>query len=195
MLRVVLPVCAVAMLGLYFLSTSITVSLGDMQASVRRIEISRDRLRMIDPKLEGITDKQGEYVVTAAYAEQNVSDTRFVGLDTVKGQILNPDKSWTKLTSTKGKFDTKLEVLVLTGDVRTVSSSGLTTQLSKAEIEMKAQRIVSDKPVTMRALNGTINAKSMDAMVKDKLIIFRGDVKVHIFKRPEKDKDKVAKKK
>src|SRR5665811_1661587 len=73
-LRYGLPVAALATLGLYFYSPQIHISIGDLDASVAGVVIEKGNLKMVNPKLEGVNDKQGTYVVTAKYAEQKVSN-------------------------------------------------------------------------------------------------------------------------
>lgn len=192
-LRIVLPLCAVATVGAYFLSSSISVSIGGVHASVKRIEVNRDRLRMIEPKLEGVTKKRGNYTLTAEYAEQNVADPSIVFLHEVRAEVTNPDKGWTRMTAPKGRFDTKQEMLVLTGEINVAASSGLTSRLTRADIDMKSQRVVSNEAVAVKALNGTINANTMEILMAQRLVHFRGNVRVHLYKRPVKSKEQVKK--
>ncbi len=185
-LRIAFPVCAVAIMGLYFLSSKFTISIGDMKASVARIEVNKNRLRMIEPRLEGVTDKKGAYFVTAAYAEQDIANTSIVHLNKVRAKIENPEQGWTRLTAPEGKFDTEKETLLLLGDIRVGSSSGMTSRLSRAEIDMKTQRTISSEPVLVKALNGTINSNTMEIFNAERTVIFRGNVRVHILKKPAK---------
>ena len=188
-LRIACPACAVVIVGFYFLSSKFTISIGDMQASVARIEVNKDSLRMIEPRLEGVTDDKGSYFVTADFAEQDIKNTNIVRLNKVRAEIDNPKQGWTRLTAPEGKFDTRKELLLLTGDIRVSSSSGMTSRLTRAEIDMKSQRTVSNEPVIVKALNGTINSNTMEIFNAERTVIFRGDIRVHIFKRPVKKPD------
>jgi lipopolysaccharide export system protein LptC len=190
LLRVVFPLCAVAILGLYFFSSGLTVAIGDMEASVSSVEIDKDRLRMVDPKMEGVTEDKGAYRVTAEYAEQEIANPNIVHLSEVRARLDNPSQGWIRLTSPQGVFDTNKEMLELTGDIKVSSSSGMTSHLTRAELDMSARRAVSDEPVLVEAMNGTINAESMELLFEERRVIFRGDVRVHIFKRPPETKQK-----
>lgn len=189
-LKMALPVCALALCGLYFISWRLTVSIGDFEASVKTIEVSRERLRMIEPKLEGVTKKNGTYTVTAEFAEQEVSKPGIVYLTTVRADVDNPDQGWTRMTAPSGTFDTKQETLTLTGDIQVASSSGLKSRLTRADINMRTQKVVSEEPVLVQALNGTINSKTMEIQMTERIVIFRGDIRVHIYKRPAKSEPK-----
>ena len=57
-LRKALPVIAVAVLASYFISTRLSVSVGDVTASIGAIEVADGNLRMINPKLEGCRQEE-----------------------------------------------------------------------------------------------------------------------------------------
>lgn len=183
-LRVAFPLCALAILGLYFFSTGLTVAIGDMEASVSRVEIDKDRLRMVDPKMEGVTEDQGAYTVTADFAEQEIANPNIVHLTEVRARLDSSSQEWTRLTAPQGVFNTRKEMLELTGDIKVTSSSGMTTHLTRADIDMRAQHAVSDEPVLVEGLNGTINAETMEVRFEERAVIFRGNVRVHTYKRP-----------
>ena len=189
-LRIAFPVCALLIVSFYFVFSSWSISVGDMKASVRRIEINKERLRMVDPKLEGETDNRGVYEVTADFAEQEIAKPSIVHLTAVRAEVNNSKKkSWTRLTAPQGVFDTTQEELVLTGAIKIKSSSGMVAHLTRADMDMRTQRAVSNEPVIVEALNGTINADTMEFLIKDRTVIFRENVRVHIYKRPPKKKD------
>ncbi len=177
-LRIVLPVGALAIMAFYFLSSNFTISIGDMEASVSRIEINKDRLRMIDPRLEGVTGKKGSYVVTADYAEQEIANPSIVHLSAVRAEVDNATQGWTRLTSPAGVFDTTKEFLVLSGDIKVGTSSGMTSRLTRADIDMKTQTIVSPEPVEVNFPTGTLVSNKMHINMSAREVTFREDVRV-----------------
>lgn len=185
-LRILLPVLAVGVAGLYFISPKIRLTIGDMNASVAGVVIEKGRLRMINPKLEGVNDKQGVYVVTADYAEQVVANPDIIYLTGIKAEMSNAQKGWSRLSAPKGTFETKTEKLELIGDIRTAQSSGMTARLTRATIDMKKQLIVSNEPVDVVFLNGTVRSDAMTIHTGERRVIFRDNVRVHVRKRPEK---------
>ncbi len=187
-LRIALPVIALGVGALYFHSPRITVSIGDLEASVGSIVIDKGKLRMVNPKLEGANDKQGTYTVTAKYAEQEVANPDVIHLIDIKAQINNASKGWSRLSAPKGIFETKTEKLELIGDIRTAQSGGMAARLTRASIDMKTQIITSNEPVEVDFLNGTVHSSTMTIHMAEKRVIFRSNVKVHIRKRPEKTK-------
>jgi len=187
-LRIALPLLALGVGAFYFHSPRISVSIGDLEASVGSITIDKGKLRMLNPKLEGANDKQGTYTVTAKYAEQEVANPDIIHLIDIKAQINNAKKGWSRLSAPKGIFETKTEMLELIGDIRTAQSGGMTARLTRASIDMKTQTIVSNEPVDVDFLNGTVRSETMTIHTEEKRVIFRNNVRVHIRKRPEKTK-------
>lgn len=185
-LKVLLPVSAIGVVGLYFVSSKITITVGDIEASVGRIEVNRERLRMVKPKLEGVNRQNGLYVMTADYAEQDVSKPSTIFLHGVKAEMTNPKKGWSRMTAPKGTFHTQKEHLDLFGDIKVASSSGMTARLTSAAIDLNTNMIRSQEPVRVEFINGTIDAKTIEINAGERVIFFRGEVRAHVKKRPEK---------
>lgn len=186
-LRIALPVFAVLALSLYLFSSRLTITLGDMQASVERVEIRQDTLRMVNPKMEGANQKQGQYVVTADYAEQDVGDPNTIRLTNVKADLTESHRGWSRMSAPKGVFHTKLEQLELTGGINIASSNGMKAHLMNAAIDMRTQIVTTNDPVDVEFLNGTIRSDRMELGSQEKWVIFRDRVRVHIHKQPVKD--------
>lgn len=179
-LKIALPVLALATLGLYFISPKIQLAIGDMEASVAGVVIDKGNLRMVNPKLEGVNKKQGAYVVTAKYAEQSVSNPDFIRLTELDAEMKNPDKSWSRMTSPKGMFETKTEKLELLGDIRVTQSNGMKAKLTRANIDLKAQIVVSDQPVRVDFTGGKVDSRAMTLDMDNKEVEFLGNVEARV---------------
>src|SRR5262249_55996054 len=57
-LRRALPILAVLVLACYFISTRLSVTVGDVSASISGIEVADGNLRMVNPKLKGADKKK-----------------------------------------------------------------------------------------------------------------------------------------
>ncbi|MEC9368829.1 MAG: LPS export ABC transporter periplasmic protein LptC [Pseudomonadota bacterium] len=191
-LRIGLPLLALLVFSLYLFSGRLTVTLGDMQASVERVEIRKDTLRMVNPKLEGANQKQGQYVITADYAEQDVGDPNTIRLTNVKSEMTESKRGWSRLSAPKGVFHTKLEQLELLGGIDIASSNGMKAHLLNASVDLRTQIVKTNDPVDVEFLNGTIRSDRMDLGAQEKWVIFRDRVRVHIHKRPTKPVDEAA---
>ncbi len=183
-LRIALPSVAVFLLTAFLFTSNLTFTFGDSTASVDRVEISDSALRMINPKMEGATGKNGKYKVTADYAEQDISKPDTLRLNTIKAEMLDAKKAWSRLTAPKGTFYTKDEKLDLFGNIEVTTSKGMSASLKTATMDMKSQIMRSHDPVVVRLLNGTVHANTLEIRVPESRVFFRDKVRVHMRKRP-----------
>jgi lipopolysaccharide transport protein LptA/LPS export ABC transporter protein LptC len=191
-LRIALPLLAVAVSGLYFISPKLHVSLGDMDASVASVVIEKGNLRMVNPKLEGANKEKGVYVVTAKYAEQAIANPDIIHLTEIKAEMIDAKKGWSRLSAPKGKFGTKTEKLQLIGDIRAAQSTGMVAHLTRADVDMKAQIVVTKEPVTITFPSGVLDSHTMNLNMPASEVVFEGDVKVRMEQEKKPAKAKVA---
>ncbi len=181
-LRKALPALAVLVLAAYFVSTqlSVKVGIGDMTASIDGIEVTGGNLRMINPKLKGTDKRNGAYVVTADYADQDVKNPKIVKLNALKADLSNPSGTWSRMTATRGVFNSNAERLVMQDKIDISTSSGLTGELTHATLDMKTQTLRSHRPVFFQTEGGTVRANALTYRSADSSLTFRGKVRVHL---------------
>jgi lipopolysaccharide transport protein LptA/LPS export ABC transporter protein LptC len=187
-LRIALPVLSLGVLGLYFISPKLHVSIGNMDASVASVVIDKGNLRMLNPRLEGANKEKGVYVLTAKYAEQAIASPDIIHLTEIKAEMTDAKKGWSRLSAPKGKFETKTEKLQLFGDIRAAQSTGMVAHLKQADVDLKSQIIVSKVPVTITFPNGVLDSKTMQLKIPSREAEFEGDVRVRM--EPEKKPSK-----
>ncbi len=185
-LKIALPTVSVCVLALYFVTSSISFSVGDLNASVGKIEVSRDGLRMINPRLEGFTDKNGRYVVVADDAVQSLKNPDLIGLNSIDARLTDKDRSWSRVLAARGSFHTKKEILQLRGGIKVTSSTGMNADLDSADLNMKKNSIVSQSPVVVTMTTGRVKANRMVINTKTRKILFDGAVRVHISRNSTK---------
>ena len=61
-----------------------------------------------------------------------------------------------------GHYDTKTDLLTLGQDIVLHRRAGYEGRLSEALIEIKKGRVVSEKPVEVKMLQGTLNANRLE---------------------------------
>jgi lipopolysaccharide export system protein LptC len=86
-LRKTLPVMAVVVLASYFISTRLSVTVGGVTASVSGVEVNDGNLRMVNPTLKGMDKKNGAYVVSADYADQDMKNPKMIKLHAIKAEL------------------------------------------------------------------------------------------------------------
>lgn len=181
LLRRVLPVLAVLVLGAYFFSTRMNVHVGGITASIDGMEVTDGALRMLNPTMRGTDKKNGDYVIKADYADQDVANPNLVALNTIKADVTNTNTGgWSRMRAVRGKFDSKKERLILKDRITLATSTGVTGELSYATIDMKNSILRSHNPVALDMPNGTVRANAMTLYSGENTIVFRGNVAVHI---------------
>lgn len=184
-LRKALPVMAVAVLASYFISTRLSVSVGDVTASIGAIEVADGNLRMINPKLEGSDKKNGKYLIGAEYADQDIKNPKVIKLHAIKADLAAADGGWSRMEATRGVYDSTTERLVMQDRITIVTSTGVTGELKHASLDTKNQILRSHQPVSFILPNGTVKANALTLLSAAHTLTFRGKVMVHIVK-PEK---------
>ncbi len=191
-LRKILPAVAVAVLASYFISTQLSVTVGDMSASISGIEIADGNLRMTNPTLKGSDKQSGNYVISAEYADQDVKNPKIVKLHAIKAETSNPSGGWSRMNATRGVFNSTQERLVMQDKITLVTSSGVEGLLRHATLDMKTQTLRSHLPVVFDLPNGKVTAKAMTLRSGASELTFRGKVKVHLVKPPKEEGAKPA---
>ena len=179
-LRLTLPALAVLVLGAYFISTRMNVTVGDVAASIDGMEIADGNLRMLNPTLKGADKKNGDYVVRADYADQDVKNPNLIKLHGIKADVTNPDGGWSKMQAVRGKFDSKTERLIMKDRITVATSAGLTGALSYATLDMATKTLRSHNPVHFELPTGTVRANAMTLQSSEDTIVFRGNVSVQL---------------
>ncbi len=191
-LRKALPVVAVLVLASYFISTRLSVSVGDLTASIDGVEVADGNLRMTNPKLKGADKKNGQYVIGADYADQDMKSPNIIKLHAIKAELSAADGGWSRMNAVRGVYDSKIERLVMQEKITVATSTGVTGELKNASLDTKNQILRSHRPVSFVLPNGTIAAKALTLRSAEHTLTFRGEVKVHVV-RPPKDVKSAAK--
>lgn len=179
-LRWLFPASTVGILMLYLL---LVMDTSGVVSQLPRLEVPRiipENLTMDNPSYEGYTDDGGRYTVHAKTAVQDFTNTDFVRLNTITGDLYDAKKARTRLTAVEGEFNTKENQLVLSGGIDIVADSGLKAKLSRATILTNESLITSNEPVLVEMPTGTIRSNSMRLLSKTREIAFIDDVRAHL---------------
>ena len=106
-LRKTLPVMAVVVLASYFISTRLSVTVGGVTASVSGVEVNDGNLRMVNPTLKGMDKKNGAYVVSADYADQDMKNPKMIKLHAIKAELTTDQKGWSRMQAVRGLFNSE----------------------------------------------------------------------------------------
>jgi lipopolysaccharide export system protein LptC len=138
--------------------------------------ISGTKITMQQPRIAGFTRDSRPYELTAHAAAQDVANPDTIELQGLHGKTEMPDKAVFEMTADGGLYDSKAEMLTLRQNIVFKSSSGFEVYLSEALVDVRSSNIVSEKPVEVRMLQGTIKANRMEVVDSGDVIRFGNGV-------------------
>ncbi len=161
LLRWLLPLGAIGILALYFLPNELSVPVAGGKIAIEKISASSKALKMLNPRVEGVSQRGDRYVITAKRAEQDFGDLSRSRLFVLRGNVASRDGTQWQLAADTGFYDGKLERLRLKGNIRIRSDTGFSAQLSQALIDMKRQTLTSQAAVVLSMPSGTAQGNSL----------------------------------
>ena len=181
-----LPVLAALVLASYFISSSLSVTVGDMTASISGVEVTDGTLRMTNPKLKGADKKNGAYVISAEYADQDLKSPNSDQASRHQGRSLHGRPATGRACRPCAACSTsEAERLVMQEKITVATSSGVTGELTHASLDTKKQTLRAHQRVHFELTNGTVKANALTFNSAEHTLTFRGKVLVHIVKPAE----------
>jgi lipopolysaccharide export system protein LptC len=174
MLRIAIPLAVV--LGLtgvslinYFnplrLLAKLPINLNDMVVSGTKITMEK-------PRMSGFTKDERAYEFTAEAAAQDLTKPDIVELRNIHGKLQMQDKSMMEMSADIGTYNTKLETLKLESNILLSSSTGNKGHMSEAIVDVRKGNVISDQPVELETLQGTLNANRLEIFDSGDLVRF-----------------------
>ena len=155
-----------------------------------KLVINGTKVTMQQPRLAGFTADARAYVFTANAAEQDIAKPDFLQLQEPRAKIELADKSTVDMTATSGTYDMKTEMLTLKDNIHLVSSTGYEGRLSEAVVDVRKGHVVSEKPVSVKLLNGFLDAKRLEVADNGAVLRFGGGVAMTL--HPNSDTGKAS---
>jgi lipopolysaccharide export system protein LptC len=81
-----------------------------------------------------------------------------------------------EMSADTGTYNTKLEMLKLESNILLGSSTGYKGRLSEATVDVRKGNVVSDQPVSLDMLQGTLNANRLEVADSGDVVRFLGGV-------------------
>jgi lipopolysaccharide export system protein LptC len=145
-----------------------------------RMVVSGTKITMEAPRLGGFTRDGRPYELTAAAAAQDLTNPGVLELKDVRARVQMVDKSKVDIQAATGVYDTKADQLILKTDVLVVSSGGYEARMKEASIDIKQNKIVSEKPVDVKLVNGTLIANRMEVVENGELMRFSNGIELYL---------------
>jgi lipopolysaccharide export system protein LptC len=176
LLRVALPVSVVLMLATIFGLTFFNpLKMLKLPIDPGKVAISGTTVTMSAPRVAGFTRDQRAYDLSARAASQDLTKPNILLLQDLRAKV-DLENGQVNMTATDGVFDRTTEKLTLRDKIILTSSTGYEARLTQAEIDTKSGSIVSQNPVDVKLLNGTLNANRLNIDDKGDIVRFGGGV-------------------
>jgi lipopolysaccharide export system protein LptC len=143
--------------------------LAKLPVDLGSVVVSGSKIMMKQPRLAGFTKDNRRYDLSAQAAGQDITKPDMVELQGIRATMELQDDATVETTANNGLYNTKTELLTLSDNVLVTSSNGYEAVLSEAVLDMRAGKIVSEKPVLVKTSTLNINANRLE-------ILDRGDV-------------------
>lgn len=184
LLRVVIPVGAVAAAAGLIIAPFFTSLHGVANVSVSSVGISNGKVRMETPRLSGYRQDNRPYEVTAETAFQDIRNPTQVELEQLRARLQMEREGWVTVSARTGLFDTQKEQLHLENDVTVRTETGYDARMRVADVDFKGGTVVSKEPVKVSLGTTTVDANALDVKDNGALITFQGRVQVFIKDAP-----------
>jgi lipopolysaccharide export system protein LptC len=145
-----------------------------------KIVLSGTRITMESPRVAGFTNDARPYEVTARAASQDITKPDIVDLEDIHAKVQMQDKVLVEMRANSGVYESKLDRLKLDHEIVLTSTSGYAGHLREAVIDVKKGSIVSQSPVELKMLNGTLNANHLEVDDRGDVIRFGGGVVMNL---------------
>ena len=153
--------------------------LAKLPFEIGRINVSGTKITMESPRLAGFSSDGRPYELHARSALQDVTKPNFMELQELTGKIEMEDSSVVIINATRGLMNTKDQILDLHEEIILVSPA-YEAHLTQARVDIAKGDVVSDKPVAVNFLSGTLNAKRLEITENGALLRFTGGVRMDL---------------
>jgi lipopolysaccharide export system protein LptC len=150
--------------------------LAKLPINIDNLVVSGTKVTMEQPHLSGFTSDARAYELTADTAAQDMTKPDIVELRNIRAKVEMQDKSTMEMTAVTGVYDAKSETLKLDREILLNSSTGYQGRLSEALVDIRSGNVVSEHPVEVKLLQGTLNANRLNIVDSGELMRFHGGV-------------------
>jgi lipopolysaccharide export system protein LptC len=147
---------------------------------VGNLVVSGTKITMESPHLSGFSPDQRPYEMWAKTATQDVTDPDHVELGTLRAKMLMEDQTTVTMDARTGLFDTKSQMLDLHKDIFVQSSTGYEARMTHALVDIAHNTMVSDEPVDVKLLNGTLRSDRLRILEGGAVAYFEGNVVMNL---------------
>lgn len=181
-LRVAIPIAVVLGVAGILLVTYFNPlrMLAKLPIDIGSMVVSGTKITMEHPRVSGFTSDARGYEFSADAAKQDLTKPDLIELRNIRAKVQMQDKSTMEISAATGIYDSKGETLRLDQNIVISSTSGYRGRLSEAMVDIHKGDVVSERPVQVDMLQGTLNANRLEIVDSGNLVRFGGGVKMTV---------------
>lgn len=181
LMKIVLPLGALLLLALILFYSGVFDRNGDLDVAFREIDTQPSDLRMVSPRVAGVTGDGSPYLVTADNATQDPSEPSFVTFENIQADVkMEGETDWLSLTASRGRYNSETQMLDLTQKIDIFTTWGYEMHGEEATIDLSEGTLKSETEVQGHGPLGTLRADRMSADHATQVLRFDGNVKMLI---------------
>jgi lipopolysaccharide export system protein LptC len=139
------------------------------------LALSGTKIVMRQPRLSGFTKDERPYTMVARSAAKDLTNPDVLELEDIRTTIVAPDGRNVEVTALGGLYNSKTEVLRLVNGV-VITSPEYEIKLKDALVNVRAGSVVSENPVEVSMMQGTLSANRVEVRESGAVIRFEGGV-------------------
>lgn len=180
LLKRVLPVAAVLMI-VVFAGRSWLWTPQALPIDLSSLAIEDGRLVMTDPKLDGLTGRDGRpYSMTATRAIQDIGMSGRIDLEGINARLPVDETGWMSVSAASGVFDREANRLAIDSELTMTSDDGMKAVLQSAVVDVASGSLETPDPVDISLEGAHISADSMSVRDKGAVLVFENRVRMTI---------------
>ncbi|MCR4267353.1 LPS export ABC transporter periplasmic protein LptC [Nitratireductor sp. ZSWI3] len=178
-LKFLLPVAAIVV-SVGFLGYSLLSSATRGTIDLATASIEGGSLVMASPELNGFTNENLPYKMTAERARQKIGGEDVIELEGIRARVPVDPENFATIEASDGVYNRQENKLDIDSKISLKTTSGVVATLDTAHIDIEASSLTSSKPIEIE-LDGTrIAADSFAASDGGKVFVFDKRVRVTI---------------
>lgn len=180
-MKIVLPLGAVVLFVVVLFYSGAFDRKDDLDIAFREIDRQPGDLRMVSPRVAGMTSDGNPYLVTADNATQDITRPSFVRFENIHADVkLNEEQDWMSLTARSGLYNSELQTLDLEQQIDIFTTWGYEMHGQSATIDFERGELRSETGVEGHGPLGTLTADRMKAERATQVLRFDGNVRMLI---------------
>lgn len=180
-MKIVLPLGAAVLLVVILYYTGAFDRSDDLDVTFREIDNQPSDLRMVSPRVAGMTPDGNPYLVTADNATQDIDRPNVVRFENIHADLkLNEEQDWMSLTARHGVYNSEQQTLDLEQQIDIFTTWGYEMHGRSATIDFDRGELTSETGVEGHGPLGTLKADRMKAERATRVLRFDGNVRMLI---------------